>query len=281
MNSAVVLPDAQWTMVRYLKPFPGFETVYQGKAGTNTIAFPGTLDLFAERNVAGYDPNLIAGITVPLGSRVTIWIPQTITDGVDNETQPEVNALYQYQILWRMRTPRDFRAGQGMGQVSSVQQYSSYHVPTSGFGQPQTVTLDNSQQRFFLPGALRTVAYEQNEPGDGTSGVTHLRGENLQLLQSPIWTPPLTPSGVPAVWQQGTYTNSAAPNTGGPAYLTFTCDAEGDEMMILASKIDTSNPWDFTTVAPGDQSFSNTYGNNNSRNNVSPTSSILVTTGTS
>lgn len=281
MNSAVVLADAQWTMVRPLKPFPGFERVYQGKDGSLPIAFPGVLDVFAERNVAGYDPSLIAGITVPLGSRVTIWIPQTITDGVDNEVPPEVNPLYQYQLLWRMRTPRDFRAGQGMGQVSTVQQYSSYHVPSSGYGQPQVVTLDNSQPRYFLPGALRTVAYEQNEPSDGASGVTHLRGENLQPLQDPIWTPPLTPSGVPAVWQQGTYTDSAAANTGGPAYLTFTTDVEGDELCILASKIDPSTPWDFTTVSPGDQSFSNTYGDNNGRNNVSPTSAILVTTGTS
>jgi hypothetical protein len=283
MASEVVLPDAQWTMVRYLKPFPNFEQVYQGKSGVFPIAFPGILDVFAQRKVAGYDPNLIAGITVPLGSRVTIWIPQTINDGIEVDLDPQVNALYQYQILWRMRTPRDFRAGQGMGQTSAVQQYSSYHVPTSSFGQPQTVTVvrPDPNALYYLPGSMRTVAFEQSEPVSGVPSVIHLRGEYLQPVSDPIWTPPFTPAGQQAVWQQGTYTNSAAPNTGGPAYLTFTTDVEGDEMTILASKIDPTPDWDFTTTAPGDQAFSNTYGNNRGANQSKPTSAILVTTGTS
>lgn len=286
--SLVVLPDAQWTMCRVLKPFPNFERVYQGKAGTLPIAFPGILDLYAERATQGYDPNLIAGLTVPLGSRVTIWIPQTITDGADTESAPVVNALYQYQIIWRMRTVRDFRVGQAQGQVSAVQTYSSYHLPTNALGQPQaqTVGLSPANQRYFLPGATRTVAFEQAEPTGGGPGVIHLRGEQLQPLADPIWTRPLTPSGANAVWEQGAYTNSSAANTGGPAYFTFTTDAEGDELCILASKIDTDPVWDFTTstngglATTGDIAFSNTYGNNNGKNQALPTSAILVTTGT-
>lgn len=275
----VVLADSQWTMVRYLRPFPNFERVYQGADGSRTIAFPGVLDHYALRGDQGYDPNLIAGLTVPFGARITVWIPVTLAPG--DESGPVVNALYQYQIIWRWRTPRDYRVGQSEGQASAVQSYSSYHVPTSGFGQPQVVTSPAlpSDQRYFLPGSQRTVAFEQTEPGDGTPSVIHLRGEYLQPVADPIWQPPLTPKGELAVWQQGSYVDSASANAGGPAYLTFTTDVEGDEMCILASKIDTSSPWDFTTESPGDLAFSNTYGNANGQNPPNQYG-ILVTTGT-
>lgn len=278
--SQVVQSDGQWTMYRYLKPFQGFEQVYQGEPGNTPIAFPGDLDLFSEKKVVGYDPNLIAGITVPLGARVTIWIPQTLAQ--DGDSDPVVNALYQYQILWRNRTARDFRVGQAEGIGSSIQSYSSYHLPTSGTGQPQnnSPTPSPANARYYLPGAMRTVAFEQNEPTDGTPGVIHLRGEYLQPVADPIWVPPLTPKGQPALWQQGAYLESASGTAaGGPAYLTFTTDAEGDEMCILASKIDPSTLWDFSTSDPGDGSFSNTYGTNNG-NNRPAQYGILVTTGT-
>lgn len=279
MSSQVVLFDGQWTMVRYLRPFPNFERVYQGQPGTLPIAFPGDIDQFAARNVVGYDPNLLGAVTVPLGSRVTIWVPQTIA--FDGEV-PVVNPLYQYQVLWRMRSLKDFVVGQSQGQVSPLQSYSSYHLATSGFGQPEAVTHPAvpSNQRYYLPGALRTVAFEQTEPTDGTPSVIHLRGEYLQTVNNPIWVPPLTPKGNPAVWQQGAYVGSSNAPQGGPAYMTFTMDAEGDEMCVLASKIDTDPAWDFTVSTPGDLAFSNTFGNNNGFSPQNQTG-ILVTTGTS
>lgn len=266
-------------MCRFLRPFPNFERVYQGKDGTLPIAFPGTLDLFAARSVQGYDPNLIAGITVPMGSRITIWIPQTIAGYI-------VNALYRYQIVWRLRNVRDYRAGQADGQVSATQNYSSYHLTTSGLGQPEVNASPPSalNQRYFLPGSTRTVAFEQAEPPLGQAGVIHLTGELLQPTLNPIWTQPLTPSGSLATWQQGTYVGSSQANTGGPSWLTFTCDADGDEMCLLAYKIppeEGSTPaWDFTTSDPGDLAFSNTFGNGNGQNAPNPFTSILVMTGT-
>ena len=275
--SQVVLMDGQWTMCRFLRPFPNFERVYQGKEGTIPIAFPGTLDLFAARGTVGYDPNLIAGMTVPYGSRVTIWIPQTIA-GYD------VNALYQYQILWRMRNVQDFRAGQAQGQVTPEQNYSGYHLTTSGLGQPEANPPSPTNNRYFLPGSTRTIAFEQAEPALGQPGVVHLTGEMLQPTLNPIWVQPLTPKGNLAIWQQGTYVGSSHANTGGPSWLTFTCDAEGDEMSLLAYKIPGGEgpppAWDFTVADPGDLAFSNTYGNGNGQNQPSPFTSILVTTGT-
>lgn len=278
--SQVVLSDPQWSMFRYLRPFAGFERIYQGKPGNTPIAFPGDLDLFAEKKIIGYDPNLIAGISVPLGARITIWIPQTLAQTGDSD--PVVNALYQYQILWRNRTTRDYRVGQAEGIGTATQNYSNYHLPTSGFGQPEanSPNRDPAQQRYYLPGAIRTVAFEENEPTDGTPGIIHLRGELLQPVADPIWVQPLTPTGQPATWQQGAYVDSSSTAPGGPAYLTFTTDAAGDEMCILASKIDPSPVWDFSSASPADSAFSNTYGTNNGRNPPSQFG-ILVTIGTS
>lgn len=275
--SQVVLFDGQWTMVRSLRPFANFERVYQDKPGTLTIAFPGDLDQYAARGVVGYDPHLLGAITVPLGARVTIWVPQTIA--FDGEV-PVVNPLYQYQVIWRLRSLKDFVTGQAEGQISQIQSYSSYHLATSGFGQPEIVTnpVVAANQRYYLPGALRTVAFEQTEPVNGMPSVLHLRGEYLQTVNDPIWTPPLAPDGAPAVWQQGAYVGSSNAPQGGPAYMTFTMDAEGDELAILASKIDTDPTWDFTTSSPGDLAFSNTFGNNNGHSPQNKTG-ILVTTG--
>ncbi len=268
--------DGQWTMCRFLRPFPNFERVYQGRDGSIPIAFPGELDTFAQKGTPGFDPNLLAGVTVPLGARVTIWIPLTIAGTA-------VNALYQYQIKWRLRNVRDFRAGQAEGQVTPVQNYSGYHLPTSGLGQPEANPPSPTNNRYFLPGATRSLAFEQAEPALGSSGVIHLTGESIRPTLDPVWVQPLTPKGQNAIWQQGVYVGSSHANTGGPSHLTFTCDAEGDELMILASKITTGEgaEWDFTTPDPGDLSFSNTYGNGNGQNQPSPFTSILVMTGTS
>ncbi len=277
--SKIVHVDGQWTMARFLRPFPNFERTYQGKDGTIPIAFPGDLDLFARERAPGYDPNLIGAITVPYGAQLKIWIPQTIA-GTD------VNALYQYQILWRLRNVKDFRIGQAQGQVSPVQTYASYHLATSGFGQPEVAGAqpNTPNARYFLPGASRTLVFPQTEPTVGAPGVVHLTSELIQPTIDPVWVQPLTPAGNPGVWQQGVYVGSSHTNPGGPSYLSFTCDAAGDEMSILAFKIPPGEgptpPWDFTAASPGDLAFSNTYGNGNGQNMNTPFTSILVTTGT-
>ncbi len=271
--------DHQWSIARSLKPFPGFERVYQGQSGARPIAFPGTLDSFAERGVRGYDPNLLAGLTVPLGSKVTLWIPQTI-EGYT------VNALYQYQVIWRMRSVKDYIAGQVEAQGSALQNYSGYHLPTSALGQPEVVTSSPSptNDRYFLPGATNTQSTVEAEPSDGSPNAITLRGQVLQPLMDPVWDQPFTPSGAQAVWQQGVYVGSSQANNGGPSWLTYTLDAIGDELCILAYKIPPQEgsiqPWDFTTSDPGDLAFSNTYGDNNGQNLSSPYSGILVLTGT-
>lgn len=270
--------DNQWTMARVIRPFANFERRYQGVSGTIPIAFPGTIDALASQGLPGFNPDLLSGISVPLGSQLRLWIPQTLTSEADDPEEPaEVNALYQYQILWRLRTPRDFTAGQQPATAhSTVQNYSSYHLPASPLG----IQNVNAERRFYLPGAMQTMAYVQEEPDTSTPGVVQLRGQYLRPMSTnPLWVQPLTPAGRSGIWQQGVL-DSESVNTGGPEYLTYTTRCEGDELMILAYKIDTTDPWDFTVDAPGDGAFSNTFGTaGGTQSPPNDLSGILITTG--
>lgn len=93
--------DSQFSIVKVLKPFPDFETVYQGKTHTTPVAFPGTLDPQAGQE--GYASTLLAGIPVPLGAQLQIWVPACFTP--DGSTQ----VLYRYEFVFRLRSLRDFR----------------------------------------------------------------------------------------------------------------------------------------------------------------------------
>ncbi len=91
------------------------------------------------------------------------------------------------------------------------------------------------------------------------------------------WVQPLTPAGTPGTWQQGAYQFSSSAECAGPSWLPLWFDASGDELMILAYKLDTATPWDFAGV---DKAFSNTYGNNASALPNNPNIGIIVSSGT-
>ncbi len=269
------MTEPQWSIAQFLKPFPGFEQVYQGQPGSKPIAFPGVLDSYAKKKLPGYDPNLLAGLTCPLGARVRLWIPLALSGA-------GLNSVYQYQVIWRMRTIVDFVTGQEMGQVSPAQAYSGYHIGIGPYGQPE-VLLDPATKRYFLPGSMETAVYPQAQPTSpnaGTPGVVQLQGQLLQPSTSALWTAPLTPSGVDASWQQGVYpiNNSIV---SAPSFVMYEFEAKGDEMSILATRIDGSDEvvWDFTSDED-DGAFSSTYGNSSGQAAVSPYSAIMVMFGT-
>lgn len=272
-----VVSEGQWSIVQYLKPFPGFERVYQGKPARTPIAFPGELDLYAKKKLPGYDPDLLAGFPVPMGARVRLWIPLTISGGA---TAPN----YQYQIVWRLRTINDFLKGQGSGQVDATQEYPNYHIGTGPLGQPETIDSSTKLQRYFLPGGMQTSAFLQPQPtapNAGQAGVVQLQGQVLQPIASAAWVPPLTPAGRDGAWQQGVYPDLNALATS-PTFVMYELDAQGDQLAIFATRIgaDEDTAWDFTVNEDGDKSFSTTYGNNDGSSTASPYTAIMIMVGT-
>jgi hypothetical protein len=295
-----VLVDAQFGMARILKPFPNFEARYQGQPASVPIAFPGTIDREAELGVQGFDPNLIAGIPVPIGARVMIWIPSALIDYF-------VPTPYQYQIIWRLRSIGDFV--DAFNQNVPKDQMPYYHLRRRELGVANDPA-DPASRRVVIPGAIQTIAYEQPEPSTSVfvnaNGVIHLRGQLIiplgaegfdNVTGSNLWQGPFLPPPRPGPPEIGIITQGVFPFVegptapdfnggipGGPVYHPFWFDAEGDEMLIFARRVDVdvSDPndtWDFANPDL-DQSFSNTFGTNNGTRQPIETVGIFVFTGT-
>lgn len=264
-----VAADAQFSLVTVLKPFVGFEDKYQGQAATIPVAFPGTIATEAKSGTAGtqsgFDPNLLSGLRVPLGSRIQLWIPQA--GGNDGEGQPV--SSYQYFVAWRYRNVRDFRIDR-----------RPYHIRDQRAGIPDTTAPVGTQERSVIPAAIRSVLYEPANPGGFANALADLRVEAIvPTLNNLAIQPPFLPNGNRAVIQQGifdpTVFGTVASN---PIWQPVWLDAEGDEMIIFATRVDVTNPWNFA-VGGEDFGFSDIYGDGDNRHAVLPNVGIYVVTG--
>lgn len=255
-----VQSDAQIGMFKVIRPFEGFESVYQGKPGTTPIAFPGTLDVGAGKD--GINANLLSGIPTPLGSRVLLQIPMT---GYDDEGGVVLQANYEYQLMWRTRNQGAFKQAALAGR-----QTAAYHIPSQEPGRESAV---------FIPAAGDVEIFEQSEPSLGSSAILKVYQQRYRPQVTSAWVQPLLKTGVVASWQQGVYPAQASEQAAGPSWLPIWLDACGDELLILAYKINTEQSWDFSTNT-ADFSFTSTYGTGNGSFQNKPNIGILVATGT-
>jgi len=253
--------DAQMSMLEVIRPLSNFEAVYQGVEGTVPIAFPGTLDRDAGKN--GFSPDLLAGIGVPLGSRLFVQIPMVI----DTYTS---QAIYAYQFLWRIRNQNAF-----VSAITSGKQVGGFHLPSQQIGRKEIQSA--SDDLFFIPGSSDVEIFEQSEPVTNVPATLNVRQQVYVPKLADSWVQPLTASGNPAVWQQGAYQFTSNVNCSGPTWFPLWFDAGGDELIILVYKTNTAAPWDFAGV---DKGFSNTYGNNDNGLPLNPNIGILLSSGT-
>jgi hypothetical protein len=262
--------DAQFTTVQVLKPFNGFEAVYQGKPASTPIAIPGGRDPRAGQ--PGYDPNLIEGIPVPLGSRIILWIPQT-------PNPQQGSQEYAYRVVWRYRNLSDYR---NPGRVDIAR--PPFHIPRQTPGAPDTTV--GTQQRVVIPASYRVVADEQTE-APLTDGRVNLHVEDVAIVGQQLIdvVRPLLPDGSVATIQQGILDPATNPVPAPvPLFLPFQFDAEGDEMLIFAVRATLSGspppPWDFTSPNGADFPFSNIYGTGGGTHANFAEVGILMVTGT-
>lgn len=255
-----VQSDAQMSMLQSIRPIPNFESVYQGQAGTVPIAFPGTLDPDAGK--PGFSSTLLAGIPVPLGTRLYVQIPMVI----DAYTSvPD----YGYQFLWRIRNQQAFVAA-----ITSGRQVGGFHLPSEQPGRKEIQSSSNNL--FFIPGASDVEIFEQAEPGGFSPAQLNVRQQIYVPKLADSWVQPLTTDGDAAVWQQGAYQFSSAVNCSGPTWFPLWLDSGGDELLILVYKTNSGVAWDFAGV---DKGFSNTYGNNDGGLPLNPNIGILLSSG--
>ncbi len=273
-----VLADAQFTVASVLRPFDGFEAVYQGQSVFVPIAFPGTLDEDAGR--PGFSPYLLKGLPVPMGAKMQLWFPAVVGSFEGN---PVLD--YKYSLIWRLRNVGDFQRRQ-----------RPWHLSKESFGAPDTWLAANSPpdapyEEFVLPAATETVVYQQAEPAPTTGGTTPgpgvgvLRTELIAVPSDlgdtlpPFGSLPLLPpnaapnfkNGFPVpglnttplgAFQQGIIDPRYSNDATSPIFRPYFTVAKGDELIIVASRdfaLDGETTWDFSTL---DFQFSNLYGTN-------------------
>jgi len=211
-----VTADAQFGMAKILRPFDGYDNVYQGlSAGGFAINLSeGGVPLDSNAGKPGYDPNLVRGVPVPLGSRIVLWLP---CFGVSAKAMYR----YNYHIIWRMRTLFDFR-------TSRV----NYHLPRQAAG-PRDTTPVTGGDRVVIPACVNPALYNSVNPGTPL-GVSDLEAYPELIIPSnnPATGTFLTPQGVNGVVQQGIADPATVPSANDPWWLYYETQAAGDEMIL-------------------------------------------------
>lgn len=275
-----VTADAQFGLSRVLRPYDGFEAIYQGAPANAVpgVQIPVPVQFFEWQSGQppnprddlagddGFDPNLLRYLDVPLGSDIQIWIP-TVAQGL---TPNFVFVPYRYIICWRLQS---LAAQRRRGRVAGAGGGGQYHIPSDAPGVP---TLVGAEERFILACSTQTILYNGPEPSgtDAANASLHRR----YFVQAGGDTPGggLLPGSVGGVHQQGVSNNPLISDR--PAFEVHQVQALGDQMILLADRGVGESPeaWDFSSEVLGDGGFSNVYGSGGS-----PFLGIYVLSGTS
>jgi len=246
------LVDGQFGPQAILRPFAGFEVVYDASPGTTPIMFneqiAGTaadaLDPQAGRT--GYSPYLMRGLAVPEGARVQILLPGLLA---------QVNPLYTWQIVWRMRNPGDAAAREGQ---------INWHFPKQVYGVADTRG-GATEPRVIIPSIYETVLYSEAEPVGANDRVTgHLRIDTVSP-RSDNRPRPFLPAGTRGEYEQGIVDPGGtqpwvAAAFGFPSYNSYFSNAKGDEMLLALYR--DAAPWDFFGGGADDAVISDLFGVN-------------------
>lgn len=219
--SVAVMADAQFGAAKILRPFTGFESIYNGVSALTPIMWsPGGQALDDAAGKLGYSHNLLKGLSVPMGARVTLWIP--VFGTASSPANP-----YTWQIFWRFRNLYDFRT-----------QRIPYHFPKQSPGTTDTTPVTGGP-RVLIPACSQSIAYAQAEVLTGVAPATqpqNLHAETIvnqaaRVIGGAGLETPLTPTSGKGMIQQGVF-NETGPNPGNPSWTEIDVQALGDELLI-------------------------------------------------
>lgn len=227
--------DPQFSPEILLRPFAGFEAIYQGVVSTTPLLFSeyvtGTAadatDAEAGRN--GISTKLVKGISVPLGARVQIWLPSVL-----NREQSD----YSWQIVWRLRSPGD-----------AQQQQVPFHLRSQSYGATDTIPATGGP-RIILPAAYETLIYPATEPltANGRAS-SNLRIDEISPRADSLPLPLLPGALGTGYYQQGVLdplgTLPFGAYGGVPSYNSFFTNAKGDELILGVHRASGGAAWGF------------------------------------
>jgi len=242
-----VLADPQFGVVRVLRPYADFEDVYQGQAANIPIMLTESGEALDEQaGDTGYDERLVRGLTVPVGARILLAVPNTFSSPGIGQLFP-----YIYTLSWRFRNLSDFRLKR-----------KSYHFPKQGTGVPETLV--DPGDRVPLAVTNQPVIYNQAEVAAGPAQAVqtqNLHTENVRLAGIGL-TNPINPDGSAGALQQGILTPTASNAHTRSFFSTQEVQAISDELLISVTREDNdgaSANWAFAAGETDDQ-FSEIYG---------------------
>jgi len=229
--------DAQFGVQAILRPYSGFESMYQGKDCKAPLIFNESV-VGSSRDATdplagtpGYSPRLLGGFAVPFGARVQVLLPGVLS------TQ---DATYTWQIVWRMRNPRDASASDGR---------LGWNFPKFANGTPETIAAVQ-HPRVLIPALYETIVFGATAPvgSERAVGNLHIDVVSPQVDSIPL---PYLPSGARGVYEQGVIdpggTEPWAGQGGYPSYSSYFTNAKGNEL-VLALYRTGEDTWDFANT---------------------------------
>jgi hypothetical protein len=259
-DSMIVQQDPQVTHAAVLRPFVGFEKIYQGRDPTVPLAFFPSLPnaeqliLDPEAGSDGFDPKLMQFVKVPFGAQCICWFPH-IWQGQSSFVQ----STYKYTFVWRIRNVLSFQRSVRRGRDFAT----PYHFMEDFIGKPDGLAPVATRNRYVVPCATRSVVVEQAEVAGDATQVQNLRREDIDVRTqvAAFIDLPLLPDGTSGHLQQGVLdpAQNGTPSYGAQ-FLPFRFTAEGDELLITATRVDQElGDWDFETDG-ADIGLSSLYG---------------------
>lgn len=239
-EAQTVLPDVQYGTQFIFRPQAGYQTLYDGANARRLLylfpAVPGesvvqTVDPLAAEKIPGYAENLARGLSVPMGSRVLVWLPSPF---YDDPLDSNRRKGYEYVLIWRLRNLFDYRTNR-----------RPYHIPSTT-GQRDSVT---NQTLVPIPAAVECITYGQNEPAGSllNPAQANVHPLSLEAGGSPFLGPLVEAPSTFGPVQQGILDPavSGAPIAEATGFVTFETTAKGDELLIGVRRSGGGAQWNF------------------------------------
>lgn len=242
--------DPQFGIIFVLRPYPGFEAIYQGQPASGAAAVPlmlseAGLELDAQAGTPGYDPSLVRGLPIPQGAKVVLWVPDVVATVLGLGA-----SQYNYWIIWRARNTADYRRTR-----------APYHFPKQIEGVPETGV--DPGPRVIIPAAMQSIVYNQPEVAAGAVQTQQAHAERI-AFGGPTMELPLNSDGLRGVIQQGVQTTAALNRHTRPSWVEHKLvdDARGDELLIAVTRNDIGGAHPNWELGAGeaDAAFAGFYG---------------------
>lgn len=236
-----VLADAQFSVAKILVPCVGWEAYYSGHDSYFRPMFltEDGVRYDASAGKPGYASRLIKGLSVPVGSRILLWLPRFPV--MFGTTAGERN--YTFHIGWRLRNLFDFRTTR-----------IPYHFPRQKEGVPDTGTLDPGP-RVVIPGAGHSIVDTQTPQAFPLHVENNVIGDGIKVGYPALSMGVAVDPQYLDTIQQGFFNSATYTAWCNPSFMTYDLRAMGDEMVISVKRTyiigGQNNKWDWDDYDKG------------------------------